>query len=52
MGIREINSKKIKVENEKCNSFVTMHKEIKEFTKLLKGKEVLEIQYIIEVKYI
>lgn len=51
MSIQDIRNKKITIENENCNNFVTLHKEIKEVTKLLKSREVVKIHYNIVIVY-
>lgn len=51
MGIKDYNNKEIITTNQHCNSFVTLNKEIKEVTKLFRGKEVVEISYQIKVVY-
>lgn len=51
MSILELKNKKIKIENENCNNFVTMRQEIKEYTKLLKNREIVNISYNITVTF-
>lgn len=51
MSIRDIKNKEIIIKNENCNNFVIMSKEVKEITKLLKRKEIVNISYEIKTTY-
>lgn len=51
MSVKDVKNKKINIENENCNSFVIMKKEINEYTKLLKNKEIVKIEYNIKITF-
>lgn len=51
MSILDIRNKKIMIENENCNNFVNFRQEIKEYTKLLKNKEIVNVEYKIKVTF-
>ena len=51
MSVRDIANKKINAEINNCNSFLKLNKDIKEISKFLKGKEIKNINCIINIEY-
>lgn len=51
MSVLDFKNKKIIMENENCNNFVKFREEIKEYTKLLKHKEIVNVEYRIKVTF-
>lgn len=51
MSIKDWYNNKIIIEKEHCNNFVTLYKEIKDITKMLKKKEIVNIEYNLKIEY-